>query len=156
MNDLIGYAVLISLGGWFRYGLNLSAASANISRAMTGGAVEPGLQDPITPPLLALSHYACFIATIVAYFGLTMFRDWSALTIAIALCLGGACASPKLVPGVDSLYWVRTMHRSLRDRSERYARHGRTARADAMKELTERLGRTFPNALQSVEVSPTK
>jgi hypothetical protein len=156
MSDLIGYAVLISLGGWFRYGLNLSAASADISRAMAGGADEPGLQDAITPPLLALGYYACFIATIVAYFGLPIFRDWSTLTVLAALCLGGACASPKLVPGVDSPYWVRTMHRSLRDRSERNARHGRTARADAMKQLADRLERTYPNALQSVEVSPTR
>jgi hypothetical protein len=156
MSDLIGYAVLISLGGWFRYGLNLSAASADISRALAGGADEPGLQDAITPPLLALGYYACFVATIVAYFGLPIYRDWSSPTIMIALFLGGAGASPRLVPGVDSPYWVRTMHRSLLSRSERYARHGRTARADAMKELAERLERTYPNALQSVEVSPTR
>src|SRR5687767_5917091 len=69
----------------------------------------------------------------------------------LPLGLGGACASPKLVPGVDSPYWVRVMHRSLRDRAQRYARRGKDARADAMKELAGRLERTFPNALEPVE-----
>jgi hypothetical protein len=156
MSDLAGYAVLIFLGGWFRYGLNLSAASATISRAMSGDAAEPGLQDAITPPLLALSHYACFIATIVALLWPSVFGDWSSLTVLVVLGLGGACASPRPVPGMDSPYWVRTMHRSLRSRSARYARHGKSARADATKELADRLERAFPDALQSAEAIATR
>lgn len=156
MSAWIGFVGLAALGVWFRYNLNLSQASAEISRAMAGGATEPGLQDAITPPFLALSYYICFVAILVAYFGLPIFNDWNIFAVILALGLGGACASPKLVPGVKSPYWVGVIHRSLRGRSERYARHGRKARADAMKELADRLERTFPNALQSAEASLTK
>lgn len=147
---------LAALGAWFRYNLNLSKASADISRAMAGGAVEPGLQDAITPPLLAFSYYVCFVATVAAYFGLPVFDDWSIVAVILALGLGGACASPKLVPGVDSPYWVRVMHRSLRDRAQRYARRGKDAGADAMKELAGRMERTFPSALQPSDSGATR
>src|SRR5687767_10936870 len=84
MGAWIGFVGLAALGAWFRYNLNLSKASADISRAMAGGAVEPGLQDAITPPLLAFSYYVCFVATVAAYFGLPVFDDWSIVAVILA------------------------------------------------------------------------
>jgi hypothetical protein len=153
MSDWVVYLGLAILGAWFRYNFNLSKASADISRAMAGSAIEPGLQDAITPPILAFNYYVCFVATLVAYLGLPILDDWSVFTVLLVLCLGGACASPPLVPSADSPYWVRVMHRSLLGRAQRYARRGKEDRADAMMDLAGRLERIFPDAPQRQAVT---
>ena len=150
---LLGLAIA---GGWFRYNLNMSEATAKISQSMASGDVEPGLQDAITPPLLALNYYACFVVTVGAYFGLPTGADWSILLVLLALWLGAASAPASLVPPADSPYWVRRVYRSLRERGRRYTRRGKKGRADTMTALADRLERTFPDALQSPWAPATK
>jgi len=150
---LLGIALI---GGWFRYNLNMSAATAKISRALAGGAVEPGLQDAITPPLLALNYYVCFIAAVFAWFGLPMSANWSSLTVFLALFLGAASAPATLVPPVDSPYWARRIRGSLCKRGARYGRWGKTDRATAMLGLASRIERAFPDTLRPSDMAATK
>jgi hypothetical protein len=156
----IGYAVLVVLGVWLGYSLVLSKASRDISRAMARGANEPGLQDAITPPILALSYYACFIAWIAGYsLQLYYFGVLHGILGLFAMSFGGAALAarfPGLVPNDNSPYWVRVMHRSLLSRAERYRRRGNQARADAMRMLATRMEHTFSEVLQPAEARLTK
>jgi hypothetical protein len=154
----IGYLGFASLGVWLRYHLVLSKASAEISRSIAGGAVEPGLQDAITPPLLAASYYLCFIAAVAAYFLQTSrFGVGHGPEGLLLLQLSAACAGRLSFPTPHRPYWVRLMHRSLLSRTDRHARRGNEARADTMRILAARLAQTFADTLQPAEPRvPTK
>lgn len=156
MTYLIAFLAGAAFSGWFGYNLNMSTATARISRALAGDAIETGLQDAITPPLLALNYYACFISAILVYFALGIFGDSNVFVITFAFWLGGVCTPDKFVPNVDSPYWVRIVHRSLRERMARYAHRGKDDRATTMTELASRLEVAFADMLQPMEVPATK
>lgn len=153
MIDLIVLLGIAVIGAWGRYNLNLSAATATISRALAQGTVESGLRDIITPPLLTLGYYACFVAALAAYLGLSVFGDWSVLPVLLALLIGGVCAPSRFAPGADSPYWARLVHRSLRQRHTHYMRRGIGDRADAMIELAGRVERAFPDVALPAETA---
>jgi hypothetical protein len=138
------FAAAAVLGLIYRYQLGLVSACKTVGVQISSSGTKTGFQDAITPPVssnLMFLMWALIIALLIyAVFGF----GWHTFGIAAAMFLvASLLAGVSFVPKPDSSHYVRLIYISMINRYADYVKTGDKIRADAMKELIDRVEQTF-------------
>lgn len=130
------YFVSLLLG----YESAFSETTLTIGRQISNTGSRTGLQNAITPPassVPALALYGITLALII--YGFIKYGWLAGIGIAMGLLFLVAFNKVVFLPKKNSLHFQRIIIGSMLKRYENYSRSGDKLRADAMKELIEKL-----------------
>ena len=142
------YAVAAVLGVVFRYYMGMSQACKVIGVKLSDSDTGRGFQDAVTPPNSTNRTIVTWIA-IAAVLGYTAYEfGWGSFGIAfaawfIALVIAGVVVIPK----PESQHFLFRIYRSMANRYADYTKSGDTVRADAMKQLIDRMEQAYADRL---------
>ncbi len=142
------YAVAAVLGVVSRYYLGMTQACKVIGVKLSDSDTRTGFQDAITPPSSGYRAIVTWIA-ILAVLGYTAYEfGWGSFGIAfaawfIALVIAGVVVIPK----PESLHFFLRIYGSMANRYADYTKSGDTVRADAMKQLIDRMEQAYADRL---------
>ena len=142
------YAVAAVLGVVSRYYLGMTQACKVIGVKLSDSDTRTGFQDAVTPPSSANHAIVSWIA-IAAVLGYTVYEfGWGSFGIAFAawsivLVIAGVVVIPK----PESQHFLLRIYGSMANRYADYTKSGDTVRADAMKQLIDRMEQAYADRL---------
>lgn len=146
--EYVLYAVVVLLGFLFRYNLRLTEATRTIGTAISETDSKTGFQDAITPPDSKWTIVGTWLA-IVVVFAFTVYEfGWGVAGIALAVFVVVAViAGAAFVPKPESAHFVRRIYQSMANRYADFQKSGDTVRAEAMKELIDKVEARYGDKL---------
>ena len=142
------YAVAAVLGVVSRYYIGMSRSCKVIGVKLSDSDTGTGFQDAVTPPSSANRAIVTWI-TIAAVLGYTAYEfGWGLFGIVfVAWFIAFVIAGVVVIPKPESQHFLLRIYRSMANRYADYSKSGDTVRADAMKQLIDRMEQAYADRL---------
>jgi hypothetical protein len=143
------YAGAAVLGFIFRYQLGMTQACKVIGVEISDSGSNTGFQNAITPPSSTnLTLITWFVIAALLIYSVVAF-DWGVFGIALATFgVVSVIVGSAVVPKADSTYFLFRVYRSMANRYADFPKNGDSVRAEAMKELIDRVEAVYGDNLK--------